>query len=195
MAGAIRISLFAFMLASLTGCGGSGEESGVAVAGETVIAPSPTKAVDEQIILAGCAVDPYQAKLIERVNRARSQARMCGNDAHKAVPPVTYSCSLERAAKEHSVDMATNNFFSHTGSNGLTIGHRVTATGYDWYVVGENIAAGYASPGAVTAAWLESPSHCRNIMDPRFNEFAAFRADSSSADYANYWTQVYASPQ
>lgn len=189
------VTLSAVWLSACGGGGSGGDESGAAVASETEVSATPKVSVDEQIVLSGCSVDKYQAELIELVNAARSEARMCGSESFAAVPPVTYSCTLEGAAKAHSVDMATNNFFSHTGSDGLTVGHRVTATGYKWSVVGENIAAGYASPVAVTAAWLDSPGHCRNVMDPRFTEFAAFRADSQSADYSNYWTQVYGAPK
>ncbi|WP_242674306.1 CAP domain-containing protein [Marinobacter halodurans] len=145
---------------------------------------------------ADCKVDQYQADLIELINIARSEARMCGDDHYEATTPVTYNCTLEGAARVHSEDMETHNFFSHTGSDGLTVGNRVTATGYQWSIVGENIAAGFDTPASVTAGWLDSPGHCRNIMDPRFEEFAAVRVDSTSAanDYSNYWTSVYARP-
>ncbi|MBK7721127.1 MAG: CAP domain-containing protein [Austwickia sp.] len=33
---------------------------------------------------------------------------------------------------------------------------------------GENVAFGYASPAELVAAWMKSPHHRENILDPRF---------------------------
>lgn len=143
----------------------------------------------------GCALTAYQAEMLEQLNAVRTQARYCGEDYFEAVPELTYSCAIEPAARSHSIDMATNNFFSHTGSNGLRVSHRVTETGYEWGVVGENIAAGFSDVSSVMAGWLNSPGHCRNIMDSRFQEFAVSRVNTSTADYPNYWTQVFAVPR
>ena len=46
--------------------------------------------------------------------------------------PVAYSMTLETAAKRHARDMAQNNVFSHTGSDGSDVGARVSETGYGW---------------------------------------------------------------
>ena len=96
------------------------------------------------------------------------------------------------AARQHSQDMAANNFFSHSGSDGLQVGNRVTATGYDWQTVGENIAAGYPTEANAVAALLESPGHCSNIMNPAFREFGSAVEFTSRVVYPSYWTQVFA---
>lgn len=59
-----------------------------------------------------------------------------------------------RAAVGHSDDMASNNFFSHTGSNGSTLGSRAADAGFDSFPLGENIAAGFQSVRAVVLAWM-----------------------------------------
>ena len=91
--------------------------------------------------------------------------------------------------------MATNNFFSHTGSDGLSVSNRVDATGYEWSTVGENIAAGQSTVTQVVQGWLNSEGHCRNIMNANFTELGAERVDSTSADFSTYWTQVFAAPR
>ncbi len=50
---------------------------------------------------------------------------------------------LQDAATTHSLDMALNNYFSHTGSDNSTASQRIQAAGYNWNFAGENIAAGY----------------------------------------------------
>ena len=140
---------------------------------------------------SGCEFDGYRALMLERVNAARAEARDCGLERYPATQPLSYSCQLDEAAARHSQDMATQNFYSHTGSDGLQVSNRVTATGYTWSAVGENIAAGYSSVEAVMQGWLESPGHCRNIMSDQYREFAVSRVDVNDSDYSSYWTQVF----
>jgi uncharacterized protein YkwD len=91
--------------------------------------------------------------------------------------------------------MGDYNFFSHTGSDGLTVGDRVRNAGYDWSAVGENIAAGQQTINTVMMVWLESPGHCANIMRPIYTEFGAASYSVYGSDYSIYWTQVFARPR
>ncbi len=56
---------------------------------------------------------------------------------------------LQEAARLHSLDMGTNNYFSHTSQDGTTFDKRITTQGYQWSHAGENIAAGYLDARAV----------------------------------------------
>jgi|GEM_PF-2990052 len=131
-------------------------------------------------------------QMLTLVNNARAQARSCGSEPHPAVSALAWHCSLEQAAAGHSTDMANNNFFSHTGSDGLNAGHRISATSYPWRAWGENIAAGYATVESAMAGWLGSPGHCSNIMNAGFTEMGAASATNPGSDYRVYWTQVFA---
>ena len=96
---------------------------------------------------------------------------------------------LTQSAEVQSQDMVTNNFFSHTGSNGSTLSSRVNATGYAWSSLGENIAAGYPGLEAVLTGWMASDGHCANLMNPNFNQIGLVCvAGTSSTTYNNYWT-------
>jgi uncharacterized protein YkwD len=55
------------------------------------------------------------------------------------VPPLSMNARLTAAARLHSQDMLANKFQEHSGSDGSTIGNRITAQGYDWSAFGENI--------------------------------------------------------
>ena len=90
--------------------------------------------------------------------------------------------------------MGTHNFFSHTGSDGLSAGQRITGAGYNWSSAAENIAAGYATAESVVQAWLNSPGHCQNIMNPMMTHIGFGYALPSGSDYAIYWTQKFARP-
>ena len=90
--------------------------------------------------------------------------------------------TLEMAALDHYPDMAANKFFSHTGSDGSTFSDRMSRRGYNWWAGAENIAINYSEEGTVKA-WIESPGHCRNIMNSNYTEIGAARV-------GNYWTLV-----
>lgn len=140
----------------------------------------------------GCDISQDQQEMLNQVNLARGSSRSCGDDQMPAVAKLSWSCQLRSAAQAHSNDMAKNNFFDHTGSDGLSVSDRVTASGYSWNSVGENIAAGQSSITEVIIGWLDSPGHCRNIMSSSFTEFGSALVTNNESDYSRYWTQVFA---
>jgi uncharacterized protein YkwD len=95
------------------------------------------------------------------------------------------------------MDMANNDFFDHTGSDGLKVWDRASQAGYPWSAIGENIAAGISlsSVSAAVQAWLDSPGHCANIMSPGYTEFGASKYSNSASTYNVYWTQVFGRPR
>lgn len=98
-----------------------------------------------------------------------------------------YSVMLEQAARAHAQDMAEENFFSHTGSDGSAVADRVARAGYGWCVVAENIAKGQESLTEVMAAWAGSEGHRRNMLSREVAEFALVQ------DEGNIWVMVLAS--
>ena len=134
-------------------------------------------------------------EMLTQVNNARSQARTCGTVNYKTTAALSWNCTLEAVADEHSRDMGDHNLYSHTGFDGLSVGDRVTNAGYDWSAVGENIAAGQPTIDAVMKVWLDSPGHCANIMSPPYTEIGAASYAVSGSDYPIYWTQVFTRPR
>jgi len=123
--------------------------------------------------------------LLQLVNSYRSAGCNCGSEGYFApTTPVAWHNSLALAAQGHSEDMFKKNFFSHTGSDGSTLGVRVSRSGYDWQTCGENIAMGHKTEKDVIEGWINSPGHCKNIMNPNFKEMGVFKS-------GDYWTQVF----
>jgi hypothetical protein len=54
-------------------------------------------------------------------------------------PPLAMNERLLIAARLHTQDMFENEFQGHSGSDGSTLGQRVTAQGYDWASLAENV--------------------------------------------------------
>ena len=134
-------------------------------------------------------------KVLSLVNEARAQARTCGSQHFKAVGKLAWNDALAAASLAHSRDMARHRYFSHTAKDGSTPADRLSREGYRWHSVGENIAAGQGSPEKAVQAWLASPGHCANIMNPGFTETGAAYATNPGSEMIIYWTQDFASPR
>lgn len=133
----------------------------------------------------------FSSTMLELINASRVEARRCGMNIHGAVATLTWNEELAAAAELHSNDMASNNFFSHTGSDGLEVRDRAENAGYAWRAIGENIAAGQLDQGEVHQGWLDSEGHCRNIMNEVFTEVGAACVNNTNSDFGNYWTVVF----
>jgi len=153
---------------------------------------SPSDSSVTVTLPVSCSADPdiVRVRMLDLINSARAQARNCGADAFAATEPLSWNNQLLDTATEHSQDMSTHNFFSHTGSDGSNVGDRATASGYNWQRIGENIAAGQESAKAAVDGWLQSPGHCRNLMSPDFKEVSVACVENSGSDFKRYWTNV-----
>lgn len=119
---------------------------------------------------------PAQASL----HFLRSSVLCLVNRARKlhGLRPLQYNVDLRDSATGHSNDMVQNRYFSHFGSGGSSPGARVARTGYlasaGVYIIGEDIGGGvgrrFGSPLAVFQAWMHSPSHRDNILEPKFDD-------------------------
>ncbi|NBC96903.1 MAG: hypothetical protein GVY27_11175, partial [Deinococcus-Thermus bacterium] len=137
--------------------------------------------------------DPTEAAILSDlarlVNEARSEGRTCGSYGYfESAPPLTIDSTLMDVAEAHSVDQAEMGTMSHTGSDGSDLRDRVDRVGYAWMALGENVAWNQRTAEWVMDAWLGSAGHCRNIMNPMFEELGLGLEDW-------YWTQVFATPR
>ena len=126
------------------------------------------------LVLSPAAADPAA---IASLNALRAQ---------EGRAPLIYSERLEEAARLHARDMAEADYFSHIGSDGSNVGQRVTATGYNWCMVAENIAKGQGDLDEVMKAWASSPSHRENMLRRGIEAFALFHGE------AGIWVMVLA---
>lgn len=133
-------------------------------------------------------------RLLELINAARGQARMCGKQAQPATEPLSWNDTLASAADTHSRAMASGNFFAHRDKDGRIPGDRAELAGYSASLIGENLAAAHISARQVLDGWLASPEHCANLMNPQFREMGAAYAQDDNSDAGIYWTAVFGAP-
>lgn len=133
----------------------------------------------------------FEDEVLVLVDQRRAAGATCGTTAYPAVPAVAFNAKLREAARCHSLDMATQNYFSHTGLDGSDPGDRIGAAGYAATRWGENIAAGYRSAQQVVDGWMGSPGHCVNIMNRNYAHLGNGYAFDSASAYDHYWTQEF----
>jgi hypothetical protein len=111
--------------------------------------------------------------------------------ATRGISPLALDDRLLAAAQGHALDMATNNFMSHTGSDGSSARDRIVAAGYTGPSWGENVAAGFFSPASVVSAWMGSSGHRANILNPSFEHIGVGWAYGPGTTYGNYQAQSF----
>lgn len=136
--------------------------------------------------------DTFDQQILDLVNQERAKV---GADS------LRINEQLDQAADLHSQDQAQMDRMTHDGSNGSSIGDRVSATGYSWSQVAENVSQVALDPETVMyggqgfqnigiQGWMESSGHRQNILDPDLEELGI--GYGTSADGSPYWTQVFA---
>jgi len=124
---------------------------------------------------AADAVNPLEWRVFLLTNIERES---------RGVPPLQWDDILGSAARAHCEDMVRNDFFSHTGSDGSTLGERITRAGFVWSMVAENIAGGQRTPEEVVRSWMDSPGHRSNILNPALTHLGVGFS-------SNMWTQKF----
>jgi uncharacterized protein YkwD len=143
------------------------------------VTPAPVAHSSPPAVLASHA--------LQLVNDVRSRGARCGERSFGPAPPLSLSGTLGSVAFGHAADMAEHDYFEHRDLNGQSPADRVRAVGYHEKLVGENIAYGPKSVEEVVQGWLDSPGHCENIMDPRFDSLGFAYASGRTGRHGLYW--------
>ncbi|GAA4004876.1 hypothetical protein GCM10022631_14940 [Deinococcus rubellus] len=135
----------------------------------------------------------FAAEVLRLTNQARAQGGSCGGVAYAPAPALSWNALLATSAQAHAADMAARNFFDHTNPDGRTFDQRITAAGYLWRSLAENIAAGQQTPAEVVASWIASTGHCKNILNASLKELGVGYAEGGT--YGKYWVQDFGTPR
>jgi uncharacterized protein YkwD len=155
----------------------------------------PTSAAPARPASESGSAPALVSRALKLVNDARARGTRCGAHDFAPAPPVTFSGTLAGVAFGHASDMAEHGYFEHEDLAGHSPADRVRAVGYREKLVGENIAYGPITVEEVVRAWLDSPDHCENIMDPRFAQMGIAFATGRTSRRGLYWVQVLAEPR
>ncbi len=110
----------------------------------------------------------HEEGLLAEVNRRRASGAWCGERWRPPAPPLYGQPRLRQAARAHSRDMATRQFFGHVSPEGRGPVERVNDAGWPARgYLGELVATG-GSAFHTVSLWMGSADHCRSLMHPRF---------------------------
>ncbi len=103
------------------------------------------------------------------------------NERIKAgLTPLKVNEKLETSAKIKVDDMITNQYFEHTSPSGKTVADLGNEVGYDYVVMGENLALGdFSSASDLLQAWMNSPGHRANILNASYQDIGVYAAQGT----------------
>ena len=128
--------------------------------------------------------DSWRAEILRLVNQERQS---------RGLDPVVWNQTLEDEATEYACEMIQYDFFAHVNrATGSTLTTRAADSGYDFWIIGENLAGGQRSPAEAINDWMNSPCHRENILNPAFTELGV--GVRSGGDYGFYWVQEFGRP-
>lgn len=118
--------------------------------------------------------------------------------AQHGLRPLVLSRALESAAVFHSRSMLQGGFFAHESQDGSSFVLRLKRfyrpAGYASWSAGENLLydTGALDAQSAIVAWLASPEHRRNMLDPAWREvgIAAMHASAAGGTFGGQPTWV-----
>lgn len=136
------------------------------------------------------------AGLVDRARVAADMlARVNGVRRRAGLPPFAPSPLLDRISQEHADDMLMRSYSGHRSPEGLAPSDRAQADGYR-AGIGENIVEQRFSVEEALDAWLKSPGHRQNLLDPKGRELGLGLAigegyDAAPGGYRVIWVQSF----
>lgn len=111
---------------------------------------------------------------------------------HHGVQAVNWDSLVQLTAYDHSQDMATQNYFSHTNLKGESPFDRMTDDGISYRVAGENLAYGQPSSVFAHEGLMNSIGHRENLLKPEFSLLGigvAFNAENQPYYTQNFYSK------
>ncbi len=104
--------------------------------------------------------------------------------------------TLNKVANDKAKDMIINNYFAHTSPKGLTPWYWFKKNNYNYSYAGENLAINYQTAEKQHQAWMNSPTHRKNILNPNYTEIGV----ATTSGYINnnpafITVQVFGNPE
>jgi hypothetical protein len=99
-------------------------------------------------------------RIMELTNQERARA---------GLNELTENDKLTQAAANKAQAILANQIFDHTINN-RKFSTWIKETGYEYSIVGENLAIDFVTSEGVLKAWLASPSHRENIFNNEYRE-------------------------
>ncbi|TQR20689.1 hypothetical protein FG384_06235 [Psychrobacillus vulpis] len=144
---------------------------------QTTTKQEATEQKPAQTASEGATVPAVIQEVVDLTNKERTKAGL------KALQIDT---TLTQSAQAKSQDMKNKNYFSHTSPTYGSPFDQMKSLGISYKSAAENIAMGQRTAAEVVDAWMKSPGHRENIMNPAYTHIGVGLSDSGY-----YWTQQF----
>lgn len=143
------------------------------------------------LILAGGALTAFSFPAGISLAATEDPTRLF-NEIRKAhgLPDMATDTKLEAAALFQARLMASHQKISHSVGWGNSFGARIKKAGIRGPAA-ENLAAGQTSTKAAFDAWMKSPGHRRNMLDPIFSRYGLAWATPENKPHYIYWAMIF----
>ncbi len=122
-------------------------------------------------VIPAAAQPPQEEASSQLSSEAERAAYLINQQRMNAgLPPLAIHPLITLAANQHIIDMVTSGRYGHGGSDGSTVGLRISRTGYridGW--AGENWAV-YETVDKSVTWWMNDPPHRANVLNPSYKE-------------------------
>ncbi len=90
--------------------------------------------------------------------------------AANGLSPLAENTALDSAALAKGNDMLAKGYWAHFAPDGTSPWSFFTSFGYKYQYAGENLARDFSDAGSAVSAWMNSPTHKENILNPHYKE-------------------------
>jgi uncharacterized protein YkwD len=143
--------------------------------------------------LEPCIDEQQLQQAVEQLNALRRQAAPCAAGG-VAMQRLSWESRLAASAAEQARDLALQDRLSHVDSRNRGLGARLRGVGYAAAGAGENLAAGQSAIDDTFQAWLASPSHCANLMQPEYRDVGLACVQRRGSRYQRFWVAHFGAP-
>lgn len=144
--------------------------------------------------LEPCADAQSLQRAVQRINELRQQGDAPCTGAAAAPRTLAWEMRLASSAYEQATDLATRDLLSHVDGRQRGFSARLRSAGYAAAGAGENLAAGQTDFDDTLQAWLASPSHCANLMQPEFRDVGLACVQRRGSRYERFWVAHLGTP-
>jgi len=89
---------------------------------------------------------------------------------NNGLAPLSTNSTLSQAALAKGNDMLSKGYWAHFAPDGTSPWSFFLSFGYKYKYAGENLARDFADAGTAVSAWMSSPSHRENILNPNYKD-------------------------
>jgi hypothetical protein len=120
-----------------------------------------TKTPLPQGVVLGYASSIEATQVINETNAERAKADL---------PPLIHNALLTQAATAKAAHMFKEDYWAHVAPDGTTPWFFFKQAGYAYAVAGENLARDFGDTETMIKAWMDSPTHKENMINPKYQE-------------------------